>query len=82
MELLDSEPVLTRVGPVVGAIVVYLVAKGLIDQDTANLFVGLAVAVVGSGAAFGARALVTPWPPKPEPQKPESDSDPVDDRHV
>lgn len=60
--LLDSEPVLTRVGPVVLAIVGYLVAKGMVDEDTANLIVALAVAVVGSGAMVSARARV--WAPK------------------
>lgn len=83
MDLLDSEPVLTRVGPVVGAIAVYLVAKGVVDQDTANLLVGLAVAVVGSGAAFSARELVTPWPPKLTLKPaPEPDANPSDDRDV
>ena len=63
MELLASEPILTRVGPVVGAIAIYLVARGVIDKDTANLFVALAVAVLGGGAAYGARAASSPWPP-------------------
>lgn len=62
--LLDSEPIITRVGPIVTAVVVYLVAKGLIDQDTANLLVALAVGVVGSGAMVSARARVE-VPPKP-----------------
>lgn len=56
----DAEPVLTRVGPVVLAVVAYLVARGLIDQDTADLFVALAGAVVGGGAVVGTRAAVTP----------------------
>lgn len=60
MSLLDSEPVLTRVGPIVLAVVLYLVAKGILDQDTADLFVAVAGAVVGGGAVVGARAAVTP----------------------
>lgn len=68
MSLLDSEPVLTRIGPVVLAIVGYLVTKGLLDQDTANFLVALAVAVVGSGALVSARSRVWKQEPSPAPK--------------
>ncbi|MEV6258091.1 hypothetical protein AB0L97_33035 [Nocardia sp. NPDC051911] len=57
---LEGEPVITRVGPVIGVIVVYLAAKGVLDQDTADLVTAIVGVLLGGGAIVGTRAAVTP----------------------
>jgi hypothetical protein len=62
---IDAEPVLTRIGPVVVAVVAYLLAKGIVTADTYDLVVALASAILGGGALGATRSAVTPLP-KPE----------------
>lgn len=71
---LAREPLLTRVGPVVLAVSAYLLAKGTLDQETADLITAVVLAFGGGGALMFARAQVRPestppgkhrWP-KPE----------------
>jgi hypothetical protein len=57
---IESEPVITRVGPTIGLIVVYLFAKGLIDRDTYDLVSGVLALLLGTGGVAGARAAVVP----------------------
>jgi hypothetical protein len=57
---LRDEPIAARVGPAVVLLAGYLLARGVIDTDTADLVVALVGLVAGSGAVVGARALVTP----------------------
>jgi len=55
-----EEPIATRVGPVVLLIVGYLVTKGVVDEATEELIVGIAGLLFGGGALLTARAKV--WP--------------------
>jgi len=57
---LDEEPLLTRVGPVALALVAYLLAKGFVDKDTADLVFAIVGAIAGTGGLLAARGLVTP----------------------
>jgi hypothetical protein len=57
---LRDEPIATRVGPAVVLVAGYLLARGVIDADTADLIVALVALVAGGGAVLGARALVSP----------------------
>ncbi|MFC4124947.1 hypothetical protein [Nocardia rhizosphaerae] len=60
LELAAREPVAVRLTPVLLAVVAYLVARGTIDDQLAELLVAVVVAVLGGGAIAGARARVTP----------------------
>ncbi|WP_342800963.1 hypothetical protein [Nocardia sp. No.11] len=62
LELAAREPVAVRLAPVLIAVVGYLVARGWIDNQLAELLVALVVAVLGGGAIVGARARVDPRP--------------------
>jgi hypothetical protein len=81
---LDSEPVITRVGPVVLLIVGYLLVKGGIDQDTSDLVLGIVGIILGSGVVVSARAAVTPMAKllKPDPQPMGWDPDAPTGRHA
>lgn len=57
---IESEPVLTRVGPAVLLIVGFLVARGVIDRDTYDMVLGVVGLILGGGGLAGARAAVTP----------------------
>lgn len=59
-EWLAREPLLARVGPVVLAVAAYLLAKGTLDKETADLITAIVVAVGGGGALMLARDRVTP----------------------
>lgn len=58
--LVTNEPLLTRVGPVLLAVVAYLATKAYIDTDTANLITAVLAALIGGTGLVTARALVTP----------------------
>uniref|UniRef100_UPI003F499019 hypothetical protein n=1 Tax=Nocardia suismassiliense TaxID=2077092 RepID=UPI003F499019 len=61
-DLLDGEPVATRIGPAGVLIVGYLVTRGVLDGDTAQLIAALVAILLGGGTIAAARALVTPVP--------------------
>lgn len=56
----NEEPIATRIGPVVVLLVGYLVTKGVIDEATQELVIGIAAALLGGGALLAARAKVSP----------------------
>lgn len=58
--LFREEPIATRVGPAVVLIAGYLLTRGVIDSDTADLITALVALIAGGGAVVGARALVFP----------------------
>lgn len=60
MAWLDSEPIRTRVYPVLVVVAGYLAVKGVLDSDTASLVLGLAAALVGGVATEAGRARVSP----------------------
>jgi hypothetical protein len=60
---LDTEPVRTRLYPVISLVVGYLVTRGAVDSNTADLVIGLVSALLGVGATEAARARVSPVPP-------------------
>jgi len=67
LALLDSEPVRTRLYPVVVILIGYLVTRGVLDNDTANLVASIAAAILGVGAVEATRVAVVPkamMPPK------------------
>lgn len=57
---INSEPVITRVGPAVLLIVGFLVARGIIDHSTYDMVLGVVGLLLGGGGVIGARAAVTP----------------------
>ena len=59
-EFVEREPVAARLGPVLLAIVGYLVTRGTIDNQLGELLVAIVVALFGGGALAAARARVTP----------------------
>lgn len=60
-KLLGDEPLITRLGPVILAIVAYLVTRGVVDTDTADLITAVVVAIGGGGLLAAARGIV--WTP-------------------
>jgi hypothetical protein len=58
--LMDVEPILTRIGPVVVVLVGYLLARGIVDRDTYDLVVALAGVLIGGGAITTARSASVP----------------------
>lgn len=60
-EWLAREPLLARVGPIVLAVATYLLAKGMLDQETADLITAIVLAVGGGGALMLARERVSPY---------------------
>lgn len=60
MAWIDSEPIRTRVYPVLVPLVGYLAARGVLDSDTASLVLALVAAVVGGVAIEAGRARVSP----------------------
>lgn len=64
--LLGNEPLVAAVGPVVILVAGYLLARGWLDSDTAQLIIGVVTAIGGGGAVLGARALVTPTAKLPD----------------
>lgn len=67
---MDSEPVVTRIGPLVAFIVAFLLARGAINHDTYDFVLAVVSLLLGSGGIVGARAAVTPTiklPKKPQP---------------
>ncbi len=62
MSLLESQPLRTRLYPVLGLVVAYLVSAGLISSDTADLVGGLLTVILGVAATESAHANVKPWP--------------------
>ncbi len=73
LALLDSEPIITRIGPLLGLIVVYLFARGAMDRDTYDLLSGIATLLLGSGGILGARAKV--WATVNLPKQPQQPGD-------
>lgn len=63
---MDSEPVITRIGPIITLIVGYLFVRGAIDRDTLDFITAIATLLLGSGGIVGARKLVTPTIKLPE----------------
>jgi len=59
-KVLNSEPILTRMSPVLGLLAIYLIGKYVTDADLANLLLGIATIVLGGGAMVTARAKVRP----------------------
>lgn len=57
---MESEPVITRVGPAVLLVVGYLLTMGAIDQNTTDLVLGVFAALLGVGGVVGARSAVIP----------------------
>lgn len=57
---LDSEPIRTRVYPVLVVLVGYLTVRGFLDSDTASLVLALVAAVIGATATESGRARVSP----------------------
>lgn len=60
---LDSEPVRTRIYPLLVAAVGYLAIKGVIDGDTLSLILAVAGALFGVPLTEGARNRVWIGPP-------------------
>ncbi|MBF6363220.1 hypothetical protein IU447_24190 [Nocardia farcinica] len=56
----NDEPVATRVGPLIVLIAGYLVYRGVIDETTQELIIGIAAILLGGGAVAVARAKVSP----------------------
>lgn len=56
----NEEPIATRIGPVVVLIAGYLVTKGVIDEVTEELVIGIVGFLFGGGALLAARAKVSP----------------------
>lgn len=80
---LDSEPVATRVGPVVLLIVGYLLTKGTVDQDTTDLVLGIVAAILGVGGVAAARGAVIPIASLAVPEPPPETGDgPSNARHA
>ncbi|MBF6411192.1 hypothetical protein [Nocardia farcinica] len=58
--LVATEPILTRMTPVLGLLAIYLIGKYVTDADLANLLLGVATIVLGGGAMVTARSAVRP----------------------
>lgn len=59
-KLRNSEPVRLYVYPILAVLVGVLVARGVIDDQAADLITGAVALILGVGAAEAARAKVTP----------------------
>lgn len=70
---MDSEPVITRIGPLVTLVVAYLLARGAIDRNTYDFVLAVASLLLGVGGIAGARAAVTPTM-KLQPKQPDAPS--------
>ncbi|MGV9742883.1 hypothetical protein [Nocardia farcinica] len=61
--LVATEPILTRLTPVLGLLAVYLIGKYVADAELADLLLGIAAVVLGGGAMASARSRV--WVQRP-----------------
>ncbi|UGT65338.1 hypothetical protein LTT66_18380 [Nocardia gipuzkoensis] len=59
---LRAEPVRAILYPLLAILVGVLVTRGIVDQFSADIIIGIVGAVLGVPAAEAARAKVTPWP--------------------
>ena len=59
---LRTEPVRAILYPLLGILAGVLVARGIVDQFSADTVIGIVGAILGVPAAEIARAKVTPWP--------------------
>lgn len=60
--ILDSEPVRTKVYPLLVLIVGYLLVKGWVDSETSDFVLAALATLFGTVGVEKARASVKPWP--------------------